>query len=293
MNTPRLAGAHAAAGSAGRANGPSRSSADLAFAAWAADRQPLPIARLLRAYAWEAGFETLGALRTAGFALPFLIVPVVIYLLFGVVLFGDAAANGPHGKAIADYLFAGFGVLAVAMPGIFSSAILATERDGNLLQLKRALPAPPGAVIAAKVAMSLVVSTIAVTLVTLAALLADKITLSLGQVAVIWAVLVVGSIPFSAIGLLIGSLASGPAAPAWGNLFFLPMMWLSGLFIPLPGWLERWVIIWPSFHLDQLALGLAGVEPFIYIPPALAAGVLVGVTVVCGGLAIRRLARVG
>ena len=71
------------------------------------------------------------------------------------------------------------------------------------------------------------------------------------------------------------------------------MMWLSGLFIPLPDTLKRWVVIWPTFHLDQLALGLAGVEQFTFIPPAMAAAVLAGVTVLCGGLAIRRLARVG
>ncbi|NJO55948.1 MAG: hypothetical protein HC834_05835 [Rhodospirillales bacterium] len=109
----------------------------------ARQRQPLPIRRLLRAYVQEAKYETLGALRTAGFALPFLVIPVVIYVLFGVVIAGNSGDNGPYGAEIADYLFAGFAVLAVAMPGIFSSAILATERDGNLLQLKRALPAPP------------------------------------------------------------------------------------------------------------------------------------------------------
>ncbi|HEY5567119.1 MAG TPA: ABC transporter permease, partial [Gammaproteobacteria bacterium] len=83
------------------------------------------------------------------------------------------------------------------------------------------------------------------------------------------------------------------AAPAYGNLAFLPMMWLSGLFIPLPDALERWVVIWPSFHLNQLALNLAGVEQFTFVSPMRAAVVLVGVTVLFGGLAIRRLARVG
>ena len=71
------------------------------------------------------------------------------------------------------------------------------------------------------------------------------------------------------------------------------MIYLSGLFIPLPEGLKRWVIVWPTFHLDQLALGLAGVEKFTFIPPTMAAGALAGVTVLFGGLAIRRLARIG
>lgn len=259
---------------------------------FARHREPLPIRRTLRAYLVEAKLEMLAALRTPGFAIPFIVVPVAAYLLFGVLIAGNAAA-GEHGPGIADYLFAGFGVMAVAMPGIFSGVVVATEREGRLLELKRALPLPPGAAIVAKVAMSIGIAAIAVTLVAGAALAAGKITVSLTQVAIIWGVLVVGTIPFSALGLLVGSLVSASAAPAYGNLVFLPMIWLSGLFIPLPKALERWVIVWPTFHLDQLALGLAGVEQFTFIPPAMAAAALAGVTVLCGGLAVRRLARVG
>lgn len=258
----------------------------------ALERQPQPLGRVLRAYLQEARFETLAALRTPGFALPFIAVPVAIYFLFGVVIAGNAG-SGEFGPGIANYLFAGFAVLAAAMPGVFIGTVLATEREGNLLKLKRALPLPPGATIVAKLAMSTGVAAIAVTLVTVAALFADKITVSLAQVAVIWAVLIVGTVPFCAMGLLLGTFGSASAAPAWGNLIFLPMMWLSGLFIPLPESLKKWVIIWPTFHLDQLALGLAGVEQFTFIPPAMAGAVLAGVTVLCGGLAIRRLARVG
>jgi ABC-2 type transport system permease protein len=258
-----------------------------------AGREPLPLARVFRAYFQEAKFETLAALRTPGFALPFIAVPVAIYFLFGVVIAGGGGGGSELGPGIANYLFAGFAVLAVAMPGIFTGVTVATEREGNLLKLKRALPLPPGATIVAKVVMATGIAAIAVTLVTVAALFAEKITLSLGQVSIVWAVLIVGTIPFCAMGLLLGTFGSASAAPAWGNLVFLPMMWLSGLFIPLPDSLEKWVIVWPTFHLDQLALGLAGVEQFTFIPPAIAAAVLAGVTVVCGGLAIRRLARVG
>ena len=257
------------------------------------DREPLPISRLLHAYRMETKFELLGALRTTGFAIPFIAVPVAIYLLFGVVISGNAGSHSEYGPGIANYLFSGFSVLAVVMPGIFSGVILAQEREGNLLKLKRALPLPPGATIIAKVLMAMGIAALAVTLVVAVALAAGKLTISPWQVAVIWAVLIVGTVPFSAMGLLIGALSSGSAAPAYGNLVFLPMMWLSGLFIPLPDFLERWVILWPTFHLNQLALGLAGVEQFIFIPPAIAGGVLVGVTVLFGELAIRRLARVG
>jgi ABC-2 type transport system permease protein len=256
-------------------------------------REPLPAGRLLHAYVMEAKFEMLGALRTPSIAIPFIVIPVAIYLLFGVVIAGGANDGSGYGPGISNYLFTGFAVLAVVMPGIFCGVTLATEREGNLLKLKRALPLPPGATIVAKVLMSMGIAAIAVTLVSIVALVAGKLTISLAQVAIIWAVLIVGTIPFTAMGLLIGSLVSGAAAPAYGNLVFLPMIYLSGLMIPLPKFLETWVVIWPTFHLDQLALGLAGVTQFVYIPWTMAAAVLAGVTVLCGGLAIRRLARVG
>ena len=262
-------------------------------APFARERAPLPLGRLLGAYRTEAKYETIAALRNPGFALPFLLVPVAIYLLFGVVIAGNAGATSEFGPELADYLFSGFSVLAAVMPAIFSSSILATERDGNLLKLKRALPLPPGASIVAKVAMSMAIAGAAVTLVAVAALAAGKITLSPGQVVAMGVTLVVGTIPFAAIGLLLGTLVSGSAAPAWGNLVFLPQIWLSGLFIPLPDSLERWVIVWPAFHLNQVTLAAGGVEKFQFLPPAIAAAVLAGVTVACGGFAIRRLARIG
>lgn len=251
---------------------------------------PLPLPRVWRAYLLETKFEIVAALRTTGFILPFVIVPVAVYLLFGVVINAKVVAQTP---GLANYLFCSFGAMAAMMPGIFSGVILAQEREGKLLLLKRALPLPPGATILAKLFMAMVVAAIAVLLVALSALLAGTITLGWEQLTVICLVLIVGTIPFTAIGLLIGALASASAAPAWGNLVFLPMLWLSGLFIPLPDFLKTWVLIWPAFHLNQLALGLAGIADYTYIPPMLAAAVLAGVSVLCGGLALRRLARVG
>ena len=103
-------------------------------------------------------------------------------------------------------------------------------------------------------------------------------------------VMIVGVVPFCALSLLIGAYTSGTSAPAFINIVFLPMLWLSGLFIPLPKFLERWAFIWPAFHLNQVALGSAGVSEYTFINPAISAAVLVGVTVLFGGLAMRRLA---
>ena len=254
----------------------------------------MPFPRQLRAYLMEIKYETLQALRTPAFAIPFILIPAVVYLLFGVVMMTPEALEGDMGPGIVNYLFSGFSVIGVMMAGIFGGCIgLSAERESGLLKLKRALPTPPGAGLVAKTAMSMIVTGLAVGLVVVVALLAGKITLSVGQVLVIWVTLVTGTIPFFAIGYFLGAFASASAAPAWGNLVFLPMMWLSGLFIPLPEFLQSWTVIWPAFHINQIALGLAGVEEFSFFPPMMSAGILVGVTLLFGGLAAHRLARKG
>jgi ABC-2 type transport system permease protein len=205
---------------------------------------------------------------------------VAIYLLFGVVFGGRPCAEE---FATISSRASGF---SRRRAGIFTGVILATEREGNRWLKRACAPAvrrsSPGR-------MSIGVAAVAITLVAGRRSSAeDQLSSPRWRSS--------GRRdrrlhPFCAIRLLLGA-ASGSAAPAWGNLLFLPMV-PFGLFLPLPEGLKSWVLLWPTFHLDQLALGLAGVEKFTYIPPAMAAAVLAGVTVVCGGLAIRRLARVG
>jgi ABC-2 type transport system permease protein len=247
--------------------------------------------RLLRAYFTEARYEAMRMLRAPAFAIPFLVLPVAIYLFFGIVMAATEVAKDP---AIADLMFLGFSTMAVMGPALFGmGCTLATERESGLLRLKRALPAPPGAYLLSKMLMAMFFATLAMVLMTGAALFAGQIHLGAGDLLVVAAILIVGSVPFAAIGLFVGSIASGGAAPAFINLLYLPMIWMSGLFMPLPGVLQKLVVVWPAFHLDQLALHAVGLRQFSFIAPATSVVVLVAITVVFGGAAIRRLARKG
>lgn len=250
---------------------------------------PMSLGSLPGAYATEAKYEILNGLRNPAFAIPFLAIPVAVYLLFGVVIVPPDIE-----PAWRNYLFSGFSVLAAMMPSIFIGCMgVAMEREGGLLKLKRALPMPTGANLVAKMLTAMAVSTMALVPIAIAGLTIGQLSLSLPQVLILEAVMIVGTIPFFTIGFFIGSIASGSAAAAYANVVFLPMMWLSGLFIPLPKFLEPWTVVWPAFHLNQVALAAAGVSEFSFFPAAMAAAVLVGVTVLFGSLAIWRLARVG
>jgi ABC-2 type transport system permease protein len=245
--------------------------------------------RLVRAYLAEARFESLRMFRVLGFSLPFLLLPVALYLLFGVVLFGDAVRNDP---VAGKFLFAAFAVFGVMGPGMFGfGATIATEREQGLLTLKRALPAPAGSYLLAKLLMTMLFAFIVMATMIPAALLLGHLHLTFSQCANITAVNILGSLPFCAIGLFIGTRASGKAAIAFVNLIYVPMMHVSGLFYPLPKFLRAISPVWPTYHLQQLVFAALGMSS--YGNTAVHVAVLVGVTLLLTALSIRRLARVG
>lgn len=253
--------------------------------------ETMPLGRLIGAYAAETRCELMRMLRDAAFALPILIIPLATYMLFGVAIASDAIEKDP---LVADYLFSGFSVMAVSGAALFGvGCTLALERERGLMQLKRAQPAPAGSWLVAKMLVALAIATLAYAPVLIAAVMVGKLTMSAVELAQMSVVLLAGVLPFAALGLLIGALVSGSAAPAYANLVYLPMLWLSGMFFPLPKFLHAQTIVWPAFHLNQAALSVAGIERFVFIPAQLAIGVLAGITVLCGSLAVWRLARKG
>src|SRR5580658_8581016 len=175
--------------------------------------------RVLRAYVIEAKYESLRMLRAPAFAAPFLLLPVCLYLLFAVLLFGDAIAKDPKAGLIT---FMGFSILGAMGPGMFGFGItVAVEREQGLLKLKRALPMPPAASLVAKMLMSMLfVAIIMATMVAAAPL--SHLRLSVARLLMLSLVNTAGALPFCALGFLVGSLASGKAAPAFVNLLYLP-----------------------------------------------------------------------
>jgi ABC-2 type transport system permease protein len=252
----------------------------------------MPPGRLLRAYFTEARYECVRMLRAPAFAVPFLILPVALYVFFGVVMIGGSPATGANPN-VATYLFMGFSVMGVMGPGMFGFGVsIALEREQGLLTLKRALPMPPAAYLLSKMCMAVLFSAIVMlTMVIAAATLSDKLHLTAGQFLGVSAILILGTLPFCAIGMFIGTLISGRVAPAIVNVIYLPLIYLSGLFFPLPKSIQVIALFSPAFHLDQLGLLAGGVGSIL--PPMMHVGALVGVTVLFGGLAIRRLARNG
>lgn len=251
---------------------------------------PAPAASVLRAYWLEAKLECLRTLRMPSFVLPALLFPVVFYALFGIVLGG-----GRGGGDAARVMLAGYGVFGVIGAALFGFGVgVAVERDRGWLTLKRAQPMPPGAYLAGKLVMAMGFAAVIALMLGVVAHVFGGVRLSPGTWALLWIVDVLGVLPFCALGLWMGTLVGGNAAPAVVNLVYLPMAFLSGLWIPLnvlPELLQRLAPLWPAYHLGQVALKV--VDRDAGRPLALHLGVLAAVGIICFVLARRRLARTG
>jgi ABC-2 type transport system permease protein len=93
--------------------------------------------------------------------------------------------------------------------------------------------------------------------------------------------------------MFVGTLLKGQGAPGLLNLVYLPMAFLSGLWLPLsmlPRMLQQIAPVWPSYHLNQLTQAAVGLNHGPVLGHVLA---LAGFAAVFLWLAARRLHRNG
>ncbi|MFL6586346.1 MAG: ABC transporter permease [Luteimonas sp.] len=243
--------------------------------------------RMWRCYLLDTRCELLRLLREPMYIIPTLLFPALFYVMFGLLLGGRGSSEA------ARYLLATYGVFGAMGAGLFGfSVTLAIDRERGFFALRRALPAPPSAWLVSRLLIAMLFALIIVLELAALAVVFGGVSLAPGQCALLWTVTVLGALPFCAIGLLLGSIASANAAPAWVNLLFLPMAFLSGLWLPLsmlPDVFTTLAPVWPAWHLAQIALsvtGQAGTAPlWLHLL------VLTVVTIACCVLALRRLAR--
>jgi ABC-2 type transport system permease protein len=226
---------------------------------------PRPKPSLWRIYSLETRSEFLRVWRNPGFVLPTLLFPLMFYLFFGVLL-----ARGQGGMEQSLYALAGLGSFGIIGPGLFGFGVgFALDRGLGWLQVKRATPMPPSAYLLAKVAMAMLFAFLVVLLLSAIAGFLAHVALERSQWLMLLATLVLGSIPFCAMGLAIGAWSKPQSAPAMVNLVFLPMSFLSGLWIPLqflPAFMQKLAVVFPAYHLGRLAYAAIGVRPAPALP---------------------------
>ncbi len=207
--------------------------------------------------------ETLAELtkvcRLPAYAIPTLAFPLGFYVFFAIAM---GPSRGIDGTTVATYMLATYGAFGVVGCALFGFGVsFAIERGQGWLLVKRASPMPPLASIVAKMLTSLTFAAAVVLLLSVVGAAFGGVRLAPATWLELFTVLVLGAIPFCALGLAIGSLAGPNSAPAIVNLVYLPMSFLSGLWIPiegLPPAIARIAPFLPTYHFGQLALGTLG-----------------------------------
>jgi ABC-2 type transport system permease protein len=206
----------------------------------------------------EAKYEFLKSLRLRAYTFSTLGFPVMFYILFGLVM--GRQSIGPVNMA--KYLIATYGTFGVMGASLFGTAgSLSAERGLGWLQVKRASPMPPFAYFVAKVVRSMVFSLVVVLLLFLLGVTFGGVSMPLTDAAKLVGILVLGSLPFCAMGLALGYFVGPTSAPAVINMIYLPLSFCSGLWIPiifLPHFIWQIAHLLPPYHLAQLALSVFG-----------------------------------
>lgn len=181
--------------------------------------------------------------------------PLMLLVIFTSLLGSFTVRVGDVHVSSATYYVAAMATFAVISACYTNVAMNVTfQRDLGILKRTRGTPLPPASYFGARVAHALLV---AVLLVVLTAAFGHVFYhahvpagATLGRFA---AMLLVGAGAFSALGFAIASVVpNADAAPAVVNASILPLLFLSGIFIPLgnnaPAWI-RWIArVFPVQH---------------------------------------------
>jgi ABC-2 type transport system permease protein len=207
----------------------------------------------------EIRYAVLLALRTKAFSLSAIGFPVMFYILFGLMM-----NRGEHlgGVLVAKYMLGGYAVFGSLGAAIFGIGIgVSLDINAGWLELKRASPMPPLAYVLAKCVMAMVFALIIVSALTVLGIGYGHVQLTVVEFAKIASLAAAGAIPFSCLGLALAFLVPPTAAGGVANLVYLPMSYLSGLWMPLqflPHAVRAIAPAMPTYHLAQLMYSALG-----------------------------------
>jgi ABC-2 type transport system permease protein len=216
----------------------------------------------LRILLTEIRFAFLGALRTKAFSLSAIGFPVMFYILFGLVMNRNDTMS--PGVSVAKYLLGGYIAFGALGASIFGIGIgVAMDRNAGWLDLKQASPMPPLAYVLSKCAMAVAFSVIIACILSALGVTLGHVHLKWSEFGEIIGLAAAGAVPFSCLGLAMAFLVPPASAGGIANLIYLPMSFLSGLWVPikfLPKILQHIAPVFPTFHLAQLMYGSLGAE---------------------------------
>ena len=204
-------------------------------------------------------FEIVRTLRNVRFLVMLIAFPVLLYLIY-------AKQHGmSQGLTVATLLLVSMAVYSGMGSAMFASGPqLARERANGWMRQLRISPIGTPGWFAAKLIQAILMIIPGLAVLIALALTYGHVHLGAGRLALLAAVLVLGAIPFCALGLVIGLMFDSQTAQVAQMITLLVLAFLGGIFIQwssLPHGMQLIGKMLPSYHLAQLGWNAAAGRP--------------------------------
>ncbi|MBO3748684.1 ABC transporter permease [Streptosporangiaceae bacterium NEAU-GS5] len=203
--------------------------------------------------------ELLRMLRNKRYVIFVVAFPVGFYLLYASLWGGQTTDSGLRGSVLLMVSMAAYGALGASM---MSTAVpWSTERKAGWLRQLQITPLPGRAIILTKLAASLLLVLPALLLVSLAAVLTQHVSLEAWQWAVLIPAMWIGTLPFAALGLTIGSFLPPDSAQPVAMIGMFGLSMLGGLWFPvdiMPSAMKSIAHATPSYDYANVGWQIAG-----------------------------------
>lgn len=211
-------------------------------------------------------FELRRVLRTASFLIWTLAFPVVFYLSSYDNPTNNAGNTRNWGTPWPVYFMVSMCAWA-AIAAAFNAggARLAAERASGWTRQLRLTPLPSWAYATGKILMAVALALVAAVALALVAAGAARPHLTAAAWAEVIAACWLGSLPFAALGILLGLLTTSSSAQPVMIATMLVLNVLGGLLVPLkafPQWMRDVAYVLPSYHLGDLGWNAVAYRPF-------------------------------
>jgi ABC-2 type transport system permease protein len=175
-------------------------------------------------------FDILRTLRNRRVLIFAVLMPLVLFLIFGATLHTGDSEGGISAIAYVMVSMAMFGSMNAAMS---SGGVIAMERDGGWNRTLRLTPLKPQAYVASKVILSLLLAVPPLVVVFVAGMIIGHVDLSAGQWITVALVSWLGALPFAGLGLVIGYVAKPDSVQPITGLTTMLIAAFGGLWLPI------------------------------------------------------------